>query len=82
MTEQTKAQRLAERLDLRDYYEFDAGLHCPDAAAELRRLDGLVGELVEALVEAGDFVQPFNRADELLGKIDAALAKAKEKTND
>lgn len=47
MTEQTKAQRLAERLDLRDYYEFDAGLHCPDAAAELRRLDAL-NKLYEA----------------------------------
>lgn len=52
--------------------------HCEEAAAELRRLDALVGELVETLEEAGDFIQPFNRADELLGKIDAAIAKAKE----
>lgn len=41
MTQETQempeALRLAERLDLRDYYEFDASLHCPQAAAELRR---------------------------------------------
>lgn len=73
MTEQTKAQRLAALIE--PWGEEEA-----EAAAELRRLDALNAELVEALVEAGDFIQPFNRADELLGKIDAALAKAKEQT--
>ena len=27
-----------------------------------------------ALVKAGDFIQPFNRADELLAEVDAAIA--------
>lgn len=51
-----------------------------DALAEIVRLRMLNAELVEALEEAGDFIQPFNSADELFGKIDAALAKAKEQT--
>lgn len=37
MTTQPEALRLADRLSLTDYYEFDAALHCPPAAAELRR---------------------------------------------
>ena len=35
---QPEALRLADRLTPADYYEFDASLHCPQAAAELRRL--------------------------------------------
>ena len=79
MNTQTKAQRLAERLDLRDYYEFDAGLHCPDAAAELRRLDALNAELVEALERLVDIY--YDGGPLPVGEIDkaeAALAKAKE----
>lgn len=38
MNEKPEALRLAERIDLRDYYDFDAALHCPDAAIQLRRL--------------------------------------------
>ena len=37
MNEKPEALRLAERIELRDYYEFDAALHCPDVAAALRR---------------------------------------------
>jgi len=37
VTTQPEALRLADRLTLSDYYEFDAALHCPLAAAELRR---------------------------------------------
>ena len=37
MNEKPEALRLAERIDLRDYYEFDAALHCPDVADALRR---------------------------------------------
>ena len=37
MNGKPEALRLAERIDLRDYYEFDAALHCPDVADALRR---------------------------------------------
>jgi hypothetical protein len=33
-------------------------------------------ELYELLAEAGEFIQPFNRAEELSDRIEAALAKA------
>lgn len=45
---------------------------------ERKRLSNLNAELVDVLVEAGNFIQPFNSADELLEKIDTTLAKAKE----
>lgn len=38
LNKQPEALRLADRLTMSDYYEFDASLHCPQAAAELRRL--------------------------------------------
>lgn len=44
-----EALRLADRLTLDDYYEFDASLHCPRAAAELRRLHAVNADLLEAL---------------------------------
>lgn len=40
----------------------------------------LIETLTAALDEAADFIQPFNRADELLEKIEAALAAAKEQS--
>ena len=69
MTEQTKAQRLADALDL----VWTGGL-APEAAAELRRLDALNAELVEALEAALSDDQPY------IEKCRAALAKAKEQT--
>lgn len=44
---QPEELRLADRIDLKDYYEFDAELHCPKAAAELRRLHAATAELLE-----------------------------------
>jgi predicted nuclease with TOPRIM domain len=49
MSEKPEALRLAERIDLRDYYDFDAALHCPDAAIELRRQHAEIERLREAL---------------------------------
>ena len=49
MNEKPEALRLAERIDLRDYYDFDAALHCPDAAIQLRRLHAENERLREAL---------------------------------
>lgn len=46
MTEQTKAQRLADELDKHAPHRTER-----EAAAELRRLDALNAELVEALLE-------------------------------
>ena len=53
MTEQSKAQRLAEMIE-----RYNTGVHSQaivedyaSAAAELRRLDTLVGELVEVLLD-------------------------------
>ena len=59
MNEKPEALRLAERIDLRDYYDFDAALHCPDAArlllsqhAEIKRLKAERDEAVKAEREA------------------------------
>lgn len=74
MTEQTKAQRLANALDL-----VWAGGIASEAAAELRRLDALVGELVEAVEEAHDLCLDAycSQAREVIVH---ALNKAKEQT--
>jgi hypothetical protein len=50
---QPEALRLADRLTMHDYYEFDAALHCPSAAAELRRLHESNKDLLEALKDMG-----------------------------
>ena len=77
--QQPEALRLADRLTPADYYEFDASLHCPQAAAELRRLhaensdygatiDYLTSENAEQI---GEIVALKEQRDELL----AALRK-------
>lgn len=40
------------------------------------RLIAAAPDLLAALKEAADFVQPFNRAEDLLDKIEAVIAKA------
>lgn len=76
MSKQSKAQRLAEMIE-----RYSAGVHSQaivedyaSAAAELRRLDALVDELVEAVEAALSDDQPY------IEKCRAALAKAKEQT--
>lgn len=49
MNEKPEALRLAERIDLRDYYDFDAALHCPDAAIQLRRQHAEIERLHDEL---------------------------------
>ena len=75
MTEQTKAQRLADEFDATKSYLGSR------AAAELRRLDALNAELVEALeklARLGNGDQYGNSIGNDIAK--AALAKAKEQT--
>lgn len=80
MTEQTKAQRLAdtlERMVLSTKWD-------KEAAAELRRLDALNAELVEALEEA-EFVLDNNpmvypEKSNAIAIARVTLAKAKEQT--
>jgi len=70
MTEQTKAQRLADQLErmvLSTKWD-------KEAAAELRRLDALNAEMVLALEAALSDDHPY------IKKCRAALAKAKEQT--
>ena len=54
MSEKAEALRLAERIDLRDYYDFDAALHCPDAARLLLSQHAEIKRLREALRTALD----------------------------
>lgn len=99
MTEQTKAQRLADLLiDDADCMEdeikrnpmlFGGSADCSlpgmqKAAAELRRLDALNAELVEALEEA-EFVLDNNpmvypEKSNAIARARVTLAKAKEQT--
>ena len=80
MNEQTKAQRLADALDL----VWTGGL-APEAAAELRRLDALNAELVEALEEVRRDIQHlakghFVHLPTVEEELSETLAKAKEQT--
>ena len=47
-------------------------------SADKTLLEMRVGELVMTLNEAAEFIQPFNRAEGLLDRIDAAVSKANE----
>ena len=67
MSEST-ALRLADALEATDYYE---DLH-EEAAAELRRLHGLNGELLEALKYHQEQTRPIERTR-------AAIARAEGK---
>ena len=80
MTEQTKAQRLADILQHKI-----PSIECLEvSAAELRRLDALNAELVEALEEA-EFVLDNNpmvypEKSNAIARARVTLAKAKEQT--
>ena len=76
MTEQPEALRLADRLTLKDYYEFDAGLYCPQAAAELRRLHEEVTEQARLLgISAERELSLLARIDRL-EKLNAEMLEA------
>lgn len=84
MSKLTEAQRLAQRLTLSDYYEFDAALHCPQAAAELLRQEALIAELAGAINRlddaiCGDLFTATGRHECRLALIGARAALAKVK---
>ena len=70
MAEQTEAQRLADALEEKP----DSDGHCRQAAAELRRLDAVNAQLLEAL-EA--LVAADNLHDELWDQVHAAIVAAR-----
>jgi hypothetical protein len=72
MSDKPEALRLADALEATDYYE---DLH-EEAAAELRRLHALNGELLEALKHAAWCVQNFYCPDEMGHDWDGVIAKA------
>lgn len=76
MTEQTKAQRLADAIyeAAEDYVLFDKDMGY-EAAAEIRRLDALNAELVEALEEV-----PYMPNKDDYARVAKLIAKAKEQT--
>lgn len=79
MSEQTKAQRLADILQ----YKIPSIECLEQSAAELRRLDALVGELVEALdrlVTRDEADGVAYTGDHPIAQAKATLAKAKEQT--
>ena len=83
MTEQTKAQRLADAIyeAAEDYVLFDKDMGY-EAAAELRRLDALNAELVEALEKLARLGNGDSYGNSIGNDIAiAALAKAKGESN-
>ena len=80
MNEKPEALRLAERIDLRDYYDFDAALHCPDAArlllsqhAEIKRLKAENERLREVLNKLEYFSDGTLRLYPTESEVEAAL---------
>lgn len=71
-TNQPEALRLADELEIGGF-DFLTQL---EAVAELRRLHALNAELLTMLVEAANFIQPYSTGQDLLERIDAAIAKA------
>jgi hypothetical protein len=82
MTEQTEAQRIA------DWFEGGYGGCEMEAAAELRRMEAVIQQLLEALEEAADDIEAwgayasgyFQTKHDLLGAVNkarAAIAAAK-----
>ena len=61
---QPEALRLADRIDLKDYYEFDASLHCQKAAAELRRLH-IVEKEFQQWITKTEWVQKSSQSHDL-----------------
>ena len=86
MTEQTKAQRLADLLDAEQLRTVSLDIMHNDAATELRRLDALNAELAAALqwyVDTDDVIESMAGNEPWIEgkhKAQAALAKAKEQT--
>lgn len=89
MTEQTKAQRLADKLSDIPFIGFfahgqlgteDSGV-CKEAAAELRRLDALNAELVEALEEIAEWTERYTTSGHPISTVARrVIDKAKEQT--
>jgi broad specificity phosphatase PhoE len=64
----------AERLSARS---LDRGIQEAGIAANLaERAADTIEEILKALKEAAEFIQPFNRAQELLGRVESAISKA------
>ena len=76
MTEQTKAQRLADNL-----IKHLGGNTANEAAAELRRLDALNAELVEALKEIAEWTERYTTPGHPISTVARrVIDKAKEQT--
>ena len=82
MTEQTKAQRLADEIyeAAEDYVLFDKDMGY-EAAAELRRLDALNAELVKALEEIAEWTEKYTTPGHPISTVARrVIDKAKEQT--
>jgi hypothetical protein len=72
MTQQTQAQRLADVLDTDGW---------PDAAAELRRLEAVNTQLLEALTKCISLLRLIGQGDSLVVESgEAAIKAAKEQS--
>lgn len=56
------------------YTSADDGLH---GKAADKSLLAAAPDMLAMLIEAAEFIQPFNRAEELLDRIDVVIAKAR-----
>ena len=64
-------ERLLDENHLAQFDGFNALIATGREAADT------ITDLLELLNECADFVQPFNKAEDLLDRIEAAIAKAK-----
>ena len=80
---QSKALRLADEIDPLTRHTAPDHLACKVAADELRRLDTLVGELVEALEEIAEWTERYTTPGHPISTVARrAIDKAKEQTNE
>ena len=83
MNKQTKAQRLADALETKWWRWKDNPTDELEAADELRRLDALVSELVEALEEIAEWTERYTTPGHPISTVARrAIDKAKEQTNE
>jgi hypothetical protein len=73
----TLIKQLREEAERLSAHSLDRGVQEAGIAANLaERAADTIEEILKVLKEAAEFIQPFNRAEELLSRIEGVISKA------